>query len=153
MTRLYRMALVVIAAGCVAVGAWAQAFPRSFYDDFPGAGRVWVAVDGPYNEHLVRDVGGLNLALGFVAVLALMTGSLVVARAAGGGALLYGVPHFAYHARNLGGFDLGDSAAMLVSLGMVVVAGLVAVAPSAAAVGAPTDAVPPGPSHPSGASS
>ena len=153
MSRLHRMALVVIAAGSVVVGMWAQAFPRSFYDDFPGAGRVWVAVDGPYNEHLVRDVGGLNLALGFVAVLALMTGSLVVARAAGGGALLYGVPHLAYHARNLGGFDLGYSSAMLVSLGMVVFAGLVAVAPSTAAGGAPAGRVPPGPARPSDASS
>ena len=34
-----------------------------FYDDFPGLGRSWVAADGPYNEHLVRDVGALNLAL------------------------------------------------------------------------------------------
>lgn len=128
MTRLHRVALLVIAAGSVVVGVWAQAFPRSFYDDFPGAGRVWVAVDGPYNEHLVRDVGGLNLALAFVAVLALTTGSLAVARAAGGGALLYGVPHLTYHALHVEGFDLGDSVAMLVSLGMVVVAGLVALA-------------------------
>ena len=37
--------------------------PQSFYDDFPGLGRAWVSVDGPYNEHLVRDVGALNLAL------------------------------------------------------------------------------------------
>ena len=52
--------------------AWSASGPRvapkSFYEDFPGAGRVWVAVDGPYNEHLVRDVGSLNLALAFVAV-------------------------------------------------------------------------------------
>jgi len=45
------------------VGIWATISPRSFYDDFPGGGRNWVAVDGPYNEHLVRDVGGGNLAL------------------------------------------------------------------------------------------
>ena len=35
----------------VFVGVWATVFPRSFYDDFPGVGRVWVAVDGPMNEH------------------------------------------------------------------------------------------------------
>ena len=62
MTRLRQVALVVIAGGTGVVGLWATASPESFYDDFPGMGRVWVAVDGPYNEHLVRDVGGLNLA-------------------------------------------------------------------------------------------
>ena len=68
-------------------------------------GRVWVAVDGPYNEHLVRDVGSLNLALAFVAVLALITGSTLLARAAGGAALIYGVPHLLYHATHLDPYD------------------------------------------------
>ena len=47
------------------VGAWALAAPRSFYDGFPMPGLLgaWVASDGPYNEHLVRDVGSLYLAL------------------------------------------------------------------------------------------
>ena len=44
------------------VGLQALFAPRSFYDDFP-IGRGWVAMDGPYNQHLVRDVGSLNLAL------------------------------------------------------------------------------------------
>ena len=38
------------------VGVWALVLPRSFYDDFPAAGRHWVSALGPYNEHLVRDV-------------------------------------------------------------------------------------------------
>lgn len=128
MTTLHRIALAVIAAGGAVVGVWAQAFPRSFYDDFPGAGRVWVAVDGPFNEHLVRDVGGLNLALAFVAVVALVTGSLIAARAAGGGALIYGVPHLVYHALHLDPFDTADSVAMLASLGFAAVAAVVALA-------------------------
>jgi hypothetical protein len=45
------------------LGSWALLAPRSFYDDFPGLGRSWIAVDGPFNEHLIRDVGALNLAL------------------------------------------------------------------------------------------
>jgi hypothetical protein len=126
--RLRQVALVVIAGGAALVGVWAQGFPRSFYDDFPGAGRMWVAVDGPFNEHLVRDVGGLNLGLAFVAVLALVTGSLVVSRAAGGAALLYGVPHLAYHALHLDGFDTTDAVAMLVSLSLTALAGVAALA-------------------------
>ncbi len=131
MSTLRRLALVVIAGGSVVVGVWAQGFPRSFYDDFPGMGRVWVAVDGPFNEHLVRDVGGLNLALAFVAIMALVTGSVLLARVAGGAALLYGVPHLLYHATHLGPYDTGDAIALVGSLGVVVLAAaLVATAPA-----------------------
>ena len=128
MTLLRRIALVVLAGGSLMVGLWAQAFPRSFYDDFPGSGRVWVAVDGPYNEHLVRDVGGLNLGLAFVAVLALITGSVLVARAAGGAALLFGVPHLVYHATHLDPFDTADSVALVGSLAIAALAAVLAVA-------------------------
>jgi len=134
-TLLRRVALVVVLAGSLVVGLWAQAFPRSFYDDFPGAGRVWVAVDGPYNEHLVRDVGGLNLGLAFVAGFALVTGSLLVARAAGGAALLYGAPHLLYHATHLDPFDAPDVVSLLVSLTIAALAGLLALA---APTGEPT---------------
>ncbi len=130
MSRLRRVALIVIAAGGAVVGVWAQGFPRSFYDDFPGMGRAWVAVDGPYNEHLVRDVGGLNLGLAFVAILALVTGSVLVARAAGGAALLFGLPHLLYHATQLDLYDTADAIGNMVALTVAVLAGLLAVAPS-----------------------
>ena len=128
MNRLRQVALVVIAAGSGVVGVWAQGFPRSFYDDFPGLGRVWVAVDGPYNEHLVRDVGGLNLGLAFVAVLALVTGSVLLGRAAGGAALLYGVPHLLYHALNTDGYETADAVASLTSLTIAALAAVLALA-------------------------
>jgi hypothetical protein len=129
MTRLHKVALVVIAGGALLVGVWAQAFPRSFYEDFPGMGRVWVAVDGPFNEHLVRDVGGLNLGLAFVAIMALVTGSILVARAAGGSALLFGVPHLTYHLFHLDSLDsAGDKAGIVVSLGGAALAALLVVA-------------------------
>jgi hypothetical protein len=131
MTLLRRVALIVVAGGSLVVGVWAQGFPRSFYDDFPGMGRVWVAVDGPYNEHLVRDVGGLNLGLAFVAILALVTASTLLARAAGGAALLYGLPHLLYHATHLDDYDSSDKVTMIGSLAMAALAAVVAVgAPS-----------------------
>jgi hypothetical protein len=89
---------------------------------------VWVAVDGPYNEHLVRDVGGLNLALALVLVAALVTGDVLLARVAGGAALVYGLPHLVYHATNLDGFASLDVVAMLVALGFAVLAAVVALA-------------------------
>ncbi len=89
---------------------------------------MWVSLDGPYNEHLVRDVGGLNLGLALVAAIALVTGSALVARAAGGGALVFGLPHLLYHATHLGPFGTGDAVAMLVSLTIAVLAALLALA-------------------------
>ncbi|MBA2388460.1 MAG: hypothetical protein H0V69_15395 [Acidimicrobiia bacterium] len=126
MTTLRRLALVVIAFGSLVVGAWAQVFPRSFYDDFPGLGRVWIAVDGPYNEHLVRDVGGLNLGLALVAVVALITANLLLARVAGAAALLYGLPHLVYHAAHADLFDATDAVANLVGLAVAALAALLA---------------------------
>jgi hypothetical protein len=134
MSTLRKVALVVLAANGLMVGLWALAAPRSFYDDFPGAGRVWVAVDGPYNEHLVRDVGGLNLALALVACIALVTGSDLVARAAGAAWLVFGVPHLVYHALHLDPFDAVDSVGLVVALSFTVLAGIVAVLPDRAAL-------------------
>ena len=127
--RAHRIALVLIAAGTLVVGLWASVLPRSFYDDFPGLGRVWVAVDGPYNEHLVRDVGGLNLGLALVALVALVTGSALVGRTAGGAALVYGLPHLLYHATHLDPFDAGEAAAVVVALVIAVAAALLAALP------------------------
>ena len=128
MTRLRQVALVVIAFSTALVGLWATIAPKSFYEDFPGMGRVWVAVDGPYNEHLVRDVGSLNLALAFVAVLALITGSTLLGRATGGAALIYGVPHLLYHATHLDPYDSDDKVALIFSLAIAVLAGVLALA-------------------------
>lgn len=129
-----QIALVTIALSSAVVGVWAQGFPRSFYDDFPGMGRAWVAVDGPFNEHLVRDVGGLNLGLGLVAVVALVSGSTLVARAAGAAALVYGVPHLLYHAAHLDDYDTSDAIAMVGSLAMAALAAVLVLA-----VPGPTD--------------
>src|SRR5438874_4047685 len=93
------------------LGAWAQLGPRSFYDDFPGGGRHWISADGPFNEHLVRDFGGLNLGLGLVAVVAVVTLGPAIVRAAAGAALAFGVPHFAYHLANLDRYDTSDQVA------------------------------------------
>jgi len=144
-TAVRRVALVVLAANGLFVGLWALAAPRSFYDDFPGAGRVWVAVDGPYNQHLVRDVGALNLALAFVAAFALVTGSVLVAQAAGGAALIYGVPHLLYHATHLSPFDTTDAIGVVVGLALAVVAGVVAVLPASGVE--PPGPEPGGPTH------
>jgi hypothetical protein len=121
-----RVLLGVLTVSATTVGAWAGFAPRSFYDGFPGLGQVWIAVDGPYNEHLVRDVGALNLALALVTVCALVTlaRSTIVASALAW--LAYGLPHFVYHARHLGPFDGTQALAVLGSVGSTSVVALAA---------------------------
>ena len=92
-----RFGLVVLGVQALLPGAWATASPRGFYDDFPGFGAHWISSDGPFNEHLLRDFGALNLALAVLALLAAlwMTRQLVLATLVS--LLVYGVPHLAYH--------------------------------------------------------
>ncbi|MGY1707340.1 hypothetical protein ACI79C_22495 [Geodermatophilus sp. SYSU D00697] len=85
----------------LAVGAWQAFAPRSFFDDFPGLGRHWVDVDGPYNEHLLRDVGQGNLGFGVLALVALVTGGVWLARATGLAAVVAYLPHQLYHQQHL----------------------------------------------------
>ncbi len=79
------------------VGAWQAFFPVAFFADFPGLGHRWVSPDGPFNEHLLRDVGQGNLGLGAVALVALLTGVVWVARAVGVAAVVANLPHQLYH--------------------------------------------------------
>jgi len=112
--RWMRIALGYLALISLEIGLWAQFAPRSFYDNYPGLGRAWVAVDGPYNEHLVRDVGGLNLALAAVLIVALVTLSRITIIAASLASLLYGLPHLVYHIAHA---DLLSGSDVIVSLG------------------------------------
>jgi hypothetical protein len=105
-----------MAASSGLIGLWAQLAPRSFYDDFPGGGRHWVSADGPYNEHLVRDVGGLNLALTVVIVVAAITLGPVLVRTAAVATLAFAVPHIAYHSAHTDLYSSSDAAASIFSL-------------------------------------
>ena len=111
-----RIGLAYLAAGFALVGFWAAFAPRSFYTDFPGAGRHWISPDGPYNQHLVRDVGELNLALLVVMVAALVTLSLPLVRAALVATLVNGVLHVVYHVGHVDMFSSSDQAAIIGSL-------------------------------------
>ncbi|KAA0235456.1 MAG: hypothetical protein JJLCMIEE_01213 [Acidimicrobiales bacterium] len=118
-TAWQRAGLAILAASSLMLGAWAQFAPWSFYRSFPGFGASWVIVDGPYNEHLVRDVGGLNLALAVVAIVAMIWTRRATVAAASAGALVYGVPHLAYHLHHVG--ELTPADAISEVLGLVIV--------------------------------
>ncbi|MGZ8761779.1 MAG: hypothetical protein ACXW2Y_00470 [Acidimicrobiia bacterium] len=120
-----RIALAVLAFGTVPLAFWASFAPRQFYDDFPGAGRTWVAVDGPYNEHLVRDVGALSLALLVVTVFAFVTLSVPLLRATAAAFLANGLLHVGYHLRHLDLYGTADQVATIGGLILVPVVALV----------------------------
>ena len=129
MTRGWlRGGLVVLAVSTLAVGLWALLIPRSFYDDFPLPGRAWVSTLGPYNEHLIRDVGELNLALGALLVMAAVLLERRLVQVSLVAYLAYAVPHFIYHVTTGDAFPLGDNIASLITLGLAVLLPLVLLA-------------------------
>lgn len=112
---LARGCLAAIAVSMLPVGIQATLTPRWFFDDFP-LGQGWIEADGAlYNEHLVRDVGLLFLAL--IAV----TG-WTVWRATGAAAavsvawLVQGSGHLWYHGTHLEGIEGLDRMALIGSL-------------------------------------
>ena len=109
-----RIAVGYLTLVSLEIGVWAQFAPRSFFDRFPGLGRAWVRVDGPFNEHLVRDVGGLNLALAAILIVAFITLSRPLIIAASVATLVYGVPHLLYHIANTANLATSDA---IVSIG------------------------------------
>lgn len=117
-TTATRVALGYLVVVSLQIGVWAMLAPRSFYDGFPGLGRTWVSVDGPYNEHLIRDVGALNLAVAVVLIAAAVTLSRSLIIAACVASLAWGVPHFVYHLVNREGYSTGDLAASLGGLAL-----------------------------------
>ncbi len=135
------------------IGSWQQFAPKSFYSDFPGFGRHWVSPDGPYNEHLLRDVGLGNLAVGTVALVALLTGVVWVARAVGLAVVVVNLPHQLYHQAHVSVLPtVTDQVLQSISLAAVSLAAVALVVltfrlPAAASTAPRSGSRPPAPTH------
>ncbi len=99
---------------------WIQLAPQSFWDEFPGGGHRWVSSFGVYNEHLLRDFGAMNLAIGLLALVAAIRPDRVLVRAACGVWFVFGVQHLVFHAAHYSMLDGIDRYASPVSLVFVV---------------------------------
>lgn len=86
-------------------GLWALISPQGFYQNFPLPGHPWVAIDGPYNEHLLRDFGGLQLALCALSLMSIFWPRQAGTRVVAISTLIYGTPHLIYHVSHLGVFS------------------------------------------------
>ena len=118
-----RVALAYLAIGALPLALWATFSPRAWFDGFPGLGRHWVAVDGPYNHHLAGDVGALYLGLLTVTVVALCSRSRLLARTTGAAWVVSALPHFLYHVAHRSVLGTGDQIASLGGLFLQVVLG------------------------------
>ena len=110
------------------VGIWAQFFPDAFYSSFPGVGLHWIDVDGPFNEHLIRDVGSFYLGLAAASLVAMLHRSALPGRIAGVAWGLFGVLHYGYHLLHLEG-SAADIVGNVVSLGISAAAGILLALP------------------------
>lgn len=112
--RIERSAVGALAVMMLPTGIQAAFFPRSFFEDFP-LGRRWIAQSGEaYNEHLIRDVGGLFLALIIVSAWTLWRHRPV--RGVAAAWLAQGLMHFAFHIGQLDGYRTADRIGLIGSL-------------------------------------
>ena len=112
--KIERWSLALIAVFMLPTALQATFAPRAWFDDFP-LGRGWIAAEGgTYDEHLVRDVGVLFLALVIVTAWAAWRGEAM--RVVAIAWMVQGVLHLAYHIGHLDGLGTADQTALVGSL-------------------------------------
>jgi hypothetical protein len=117
--------LVVLGAPQGLIGLWALLAPRGFYKNFGLGGDGWVSVLGAYDEHLVRDVGSLFLALAVLLIIAAVRGQRSLSAIAAIVWLVFALPHLIYHLFNLGPYATGDAIANVITISWTVAGGLI----------------------------
>jgi hypothetical protein len=123
--RVAQISLGLIALFMAPAAVPATFTPRSFFDDFP-LGRHWISGTGDaYNEHLVRDVGGLFAAMIIVTVWTLWrrhpTRPIATAW------LIQGALHFWFHSHHLHGYQTTDRLGLVASLAAIPVLAAIAI--------------------------
>ena len=125
-----RVGLVLVAVAQAEIGIWGLVAPRSFFENYPGAGHHWVSELGVYNQHLVRDFAAAELGFAVLLLGAAIWFGRTVVLIAGTAFLTATIPHFAYHLTTTGSFSTADDVASLGGfvLEIAVVAGAMLIA-------------------------
>jgi alkylhydroperoxidase family enzyme len=118
-----RFLLLALGIPQALIGLMALLAPRTFYDDFPAGTDGWVHVLGPFDEHLVTDVGGLFVALGVLLTLAAINLRRSAVIGAAVAWLIFSVSHTAWHLINLEPYGTADAVANAFTLGWTVLGG------------------------------
>jgi hypothetical protein len=106
-----RAGLIFFAAGDVLIGALAYLLPRSFYDDVPT-----VALDPPFSQHFVSDVGAFYLSQAVVLAAAAIVMERRLVRAALGSYLTFALLHLVFHVSHLAGMPASDAVGLTTAL-------------------------------------
>jgi hypothetical protein len=115
--RWARILLAINFVVLLPLAFWPLASPKGFYDNFPGGGFHWIDVNGPYNEHFIRDFGSLNAAMLVVVGFAIWKMSPSLVQAAGLAIAVGALPHAIYH---LSHTDVYKSSEKFVAVGPLV---------------------------------
>jgi hypothetical protein len=111
-----RAGLFLLAAVDGLQGVWMTFFPRSFYVDIPT-----VSMYPPFNEHLMTDLGGTNLAMTVVLCVSAIAMERRLVRTALAAYLVYAVEHLAYHATHRMGMPTADAIFLTTGLALLTV--------------------------------
>lgn len=114
--RWLRGGLILLAVSYGVAGLVQLFSPQTIYRHGP-----WVARLPPYNEHLITDIGALTLALVLTLSVAAVTMQPLMVRTALTSSLMFGIPHFVFHAMHLTMFPVSISVTQtaVLSLGIV----------------------------------
>jgi hypothetical protein len=106
-----RLGLLLLGLPQLAIGLYALFWSRDFFRDFP-FGRSWAEL-GPYNEHLVTDVGALFCAMGVIALFGAARPDRGLSQAIAVGWIVFTVPHLIFHWSHRGGLETIDAVAQV----------------------------------------
>jgi len=95
-----RLGLILLGLPQLAIGVWAVASPRGWFDTFPGGGQHWLPAYGAFDSHLATDVGAGFIAIGAMLLLAALWVERRLVQAALIAYLAYAIPHFVFHLAN-----------------------------------------------------
>jgi AhpD family alkylhydroperoxidase len=119
--RWLRAGLLVLAVTTLVDGLWARLAPHSFWSGFPTADTHWVKTLGPYDGHLITDLGGLWLGMGVTLLAAAIVLERRLVAVVAGGAAVFGISHFTYHLSTLDSYSTADNVASMTGLALNVV--------------------------------
>jgi hypothetical protein len=119
-----RWGLVVLGLPQLAIGVWAVASPRGWFNTFPGGGQHWLPAYGAFDSHLATDVGAGFIAIGLVLLLAALWLERRLVQAALIAYLAYALPHLVFHLANDEVLSTGARAANDIVLGALVILAL-----------------------------
>ena len=118
-----RIGLGILVAVQLGTGLWQLVLPDSFYRDFPT-----VDLAPPFNEHLMRDFGGANVAIGVIVLVVAIWFERRYVQLVLIAYLAFSTPHLVFHMTHLHGASAFDVAFQVVALGSAVVLPIVVLA-------------------------